>query len=345
MAIFNFGPWETKGLPVLDSALPADVTVEATKSATFEVKITKDGNPKEYTYQWYYDGKAVSGATSASYTRTTTKSDGGNHLVHCTVTNKAGTITSRTANMSVDDSAYRVPQFTYTGEYKLVNNNFKTIEQGSLTDNWNLLLTSSGVLTFTNLGNAVNGVDVCLVGGGGSGGYGQASGGGGGGGGYTKNVANYNLKNNNRYSFIIGGSDGDTTGFGYTAKSGVAGESATSVPGYGSDGGSGGGYGDAGSGGSDGSDGGKSPQGVGVVGKGQGTTTRLFGDWILVAGGGGGWNGAGGAGGGGAGAYDYTKASDGEDMYGGGGGGAGVYGGYYYGGRGGSGCIAIRNKR
>ena len=241
MAIFNFGPWETKGLPVLDSALPADVAVEATKSATFEVKITKDGNPKEYTYQWYYDGKAVSGATSASYTRTTTKSDGGNHLVYCTVTNKAGTITSRTANLSVDDSAYRSPQFTYSGNYQLVDDSGKAIQQGSDNSNWNIRLLTSGRLNFSSVGNAKNGASVFLVGGG-AGGRGAADyspdggqdGGEGGSGAYSGTYNNVSITENKAYDITIGagGSGGEyyastgydggkTTAFGYTANGGT----------------------------------------------------------------------------------------------------------------------------
>ncbi len=88
--------------PELNADYPADVTLNdgSTTSATFNVDIAANGNPAEHTYQWYVNGEAVSGATSASYTRS--------NLVkyeilsvYCEVTNTAGTVRSRTATLSV----------------------------------------------------------------------------------------------------------------------------------------------------------------------------------------------------------------------------------------------------
>lgn len=85
----------SKETPVLNSSYPADVTVtEAGSSATFKVVVTNYGNPPECTFQWYYDGTAVSGATEETYTRT---AEIGSHNVYCVVTNSAGSVMSRTA--------------------------------------------------------------------------------------------------------------------------------------------------------------------------------------------------------------------------------------------------------
>jgi hypothetical protein len=86
--------------PVLNTSYPANVTgLEIGKSATFKVQIATAGNPATYTYQWYVNGSAVSGATGSSYTRS--NSDFGTFTVYCKVTNAAGTVQSRTATLTV----------------------------------------------------------------------------------------------------------------------------------------------------------------------------------------------------------------------------------------------------
>ena len=88
----------SKETPVLNSSYPADVTVtEAGSSATFKVVVANYGNPPECTFQWYYDGTAVSGATGETYTRT---AEIGSHKVYCVVTNGAGSVMSRTATIT-----------------------------------------------------------------------------------------------------------------------------------------------------------------------------------------------------------------------------------------------------
>lgn len=88
--------------PVLNANYPADVTLNdgSTTSATFKVTIATAGVPASYTYQWYVNGAAVSGATSASYTRSNlVKAE--TLTVYCKVTNAAGTVQSRTATLAV----------------------------------------------------------------------------------------------------------------------------------------------------------------------------------------------------------------------------------------------------
>lgn len=88
--------------PVLNSDYPVDAsktyTTGNTASQTFEVKISTAGSPSSYTYQWYVNNSAVSGATGSSYTWNGTE---GTYSVYCKVTNAAGSVDSRTANLNV----------------------------------------------------------------------------------------------------------------------------------------------------------------------------------------------------------------------------------------------------
>ena len=270
----------------------------------------------------------------------------------------------------------KVPDYTYTGNAEWYNEK-KTI----------LKLKTSGVLVLNKDCNA----DVFVVGGGGGGnGANDMSvnshfhSGGGGGGGYTK-TQRVAFTKNTEYQAIVGaggaggakakyGGEGGTTSINEVSAEG--GKSSNRYSGQlsgGGYGGSGGGSGypnktyshGGGNGGSDGSNGG----GYNVVGVGQKTTTRAFGepDGELFAGGGGAGdvattnaslsytNGTGGEGGGGDGAFSgqtpfsgstptATPAVAGVENTGGGGGG-GCYGskqGYWYGAAGGSGVILIR---
>lgn len=255
----------------------------------------------------------------------------------------------------VQFSRYNViPEFTYTGDYEIVNDADEpiTTSQG----NWKIRFLTSGTLTFQALNGAENGIDVFLVGGGGGGansGYVNSEnpnwGGAGGGGGYTSTAKAITVTTDTDYSITIGagGSNGnagvrggETTAFGESALGGYGGAGKAANGGSGGSGGGKGGkksndtgaYSAPGSGGSDGSD---SSCGTG---KGQGTTTREFGEsnGRLYSGGGaggassGGGSASGGAGGGG------NQNTSGETNTGGGGGNSSP---------GGSGIVVIRNKR
>lgn len=98
--IFNISDGALK-TPELNASYPANATVKSGTNATFKVEVSKDGIPSTYTYQWYVNDTAVSGATGATYTRSTS-SDKGVYSVYCKVTNKAGTVVSRTATLTVN---------------------------------------------------------------------------------------------------------------------------------------------------------------------------------------------------------------------------------------------------
>ena len=225
------------------------------------------------------------------------------------------------------------PEFTYSGDYS-----YNRIGD---SQNWDLKILTSGVLTFTKFNNAANGLEVFLAGGGGGGGNGYGTGGGGGG--YTTNTVVDSPEENVQYFITIGEggtvsvNGGATKAFGASALGGLS--TAGYSGGSGGSGGGAGGYGDTTankSGGSNGNNGSTANRGVG--GTGQGTTTHPFNDsrYPLYCGGGGGTDagtyahGSGGEGGGGAGTVNATPNT------GGGGGSSGA---------GGSGIVIIRNKR
>lgn len=361
---------KAKKLPILNANYPADVSVEYNGNATFKIEIAEHGYPEEYTYQWYLDNGVLSGGNDTSYTFIGLNY-GGTYKVRCDVTNKAGTVQSRTATLTVGSA---LPNYTYSGGHQL-------IDDGG--GNWRLKLTSSGTLRFTNRGTGVNGIDVFCVGGGagGSGGGWNYKGGGGGGGGYTTTSNGVAVSVNTDYKITVGagGSGGAwswsqtnyaTTGgassavFGSTTVSSNGGQIGGNKwdGGAGGSGGGGAGTSDWQPAGAGGSNGGNGANGVNehtIGGSGQGKNTYEFGagSGTLYAGGGGGgsgyWGGnggssggaAGGAGGGGHGAtWGLGAGSPGTDNTGGGGGGGGMENGGN-GANGGSGIVIIRNKR
>lgn len=184
---------------------------------------------------------------------------------------------------------YRItPEFTYTGDYEVVDDSDNLISDfANWKNNWKIRFLTSGTLTFTKL-NGWNGqLDVFLVGGGGAGGNGVwANGyvqpdqrGGGAGAGYTMTKTGVSVTINTPYSINIGAgaaapwtdpkengsAGGDTSAFSFTAKGGGAPQG-----GSGANGGSGGG--------NSGHEGATDGGGGTNAGAGQGTTTREFGE-------------------------------------------------------------------
>ena len=85
------------------AAQPASQTVVNGNNATFSV--TAEGTPP-LSYQWYFNGSAISGATAANYSVTgVTTSNEGNYTV--VITNSYGSVTS--SNITVDASAANPP--------------------------------------------------------------------------------------------------------------------------------------------------------------------------------------------------------------------------------------------
>lgn len=153
-----------------------------------------------------------------------------------------------------------IPSFTYTGDYRLIDDGDK---------NWRIKFLTSGILTFQNIGNAKGGIDVFCVGGGGSGGYSEKTsyGAAGGGGGYTTTVKGISVVKDTPYEITIGAggtasnsaADGSSTSAFNVVAGGGKGVGKVSDKQQGGAGGSGGGssarWGKGAAGGSDGSNG------------------------------------------------------------------------------------------
>lgn len=242
-----------------------------------------------------------------------------------------------------------IPEFTYSGDYEIVDDSDTPIT--TTTGNWKIRFLTSGILRFSSLSGASDGIDIFCVGGGGG-----SYSGSGGCGGYTNTATGVHIAADTDYAISVGAggavaSSGGNSSFGSLASASGGGTGCTA----GGSGGGGGGYraidGGGKTGGAGGSDGSDGVNGYGTAstknGTGQGTTTREFGEstGTLYAGGGGGaaplstdTPGAGGAGGGGNGGY-FNGASGGNGGTNTGGGGGG------YNGVGGSGIVIIRNAR
>jgi hypothetical protein len=91
----------TRGLLVgfpLITAQPQSVTVTAGAAAQFTVTAAADPAP---TYQWYYNGNAISAATAATYSLTSAQAaHAGDYTV--VVTNSVGSVTSTKATLTVN---------------------------------------------------------------------------------------------------------------------------------------------------------------------------------------------------------------------------------------------------
>ncbi len=300
---------------------------DGTNTASGSVSITASGESKSVTLQYFistisvtYPSGSTCTATCGSTTLTAPNTSGsatftvtfaGSWVISCSGGgNSASATVSITASgqrKSVSLSYNKIPAFTYTGEYKIVNDSGTEISE-TTTNNWNIWLLTSGTLTFTNL-RGTSSIDVFVVGGGGgsssrtdSGNYGTIHTGGGGGG-YTKTQKSVSVSENSPISVSIGAGGtggwnptaGGTTsvtvsGSTYSARGGNTGNKGwfdtVSHAGSGGSGGSGGGGGSIGghAGGTGGSNGGNgssgkaSPQEAGGGGSGQGSTTRAFGE-------------------------------------------------------------------
>jgi hypothetical protein len=77
---------------------PTNVTVN--QGSSFTLTVTASGS--NLSYQWYKNGSAVNGATSASYTKSAATGDAGSYYVR--VTNSAGNVVSNTVTLTVTPS-------------------------------------------------------------------------------------------------------------------------------------------------------------------------------------------------------------------------------------------------
>jgi len=85
------------GMPMI-TAQPQSATVTAGAAVQFSVTSAADPAP---TYQWYFNGSAISGATAATYSLTSAQAaHAGDYTV--VVTNSVGSVTSAKATLTVN---------------------------------------------------------------------------------------------------------------------------------------------------------------------------------------------------------------------------------------------------
>lgn len=294
--ITNFTAPDTSGKWTVTVPRIGTWRIEATKDTNSDVEtveITEDGQTVDVTciffisyvnvtypsetfkvVLWYidsYGNKVEKGVdTSASGTRKFTVTQAGEYEIggyrvspYVGIEDSAGDYDSATVTISASGQTVAVtlsyntiPEFTYNGTYKIVNDAGENINQ--TTGNWNIMLLTGGTFKATKLNGAKSGIDVFAVGGGGNGGnvlIGTAggeeysSGGGGGGGGHREIGSNIKITENTGYEIEIGGAGGTTSAFNVSASAGSNGSNATATNDV--DGG-----GDGGSGGSQGGKGG-----------------------------------------------------------------------------------------
>lgn len=299
-------------------------------------------------------GSQVLTAPDTSGNCTFTVPEVGDWIISCTdgtqTASKTISITADGQSVAASLNYNTIPEFTYTGDYEIVDDADTPITTSD--GNWKIRFLTSGVFTPTDLRGAADGIDVFLVGGGGGVGDDYTAGAGGG---YTQTIFGVQVQANESYTIVVGaggspsgGGGGKTSAFGNTANGGDGVKYTIQNGGNGGNGGGGYGADKGGNGGSDGSDGSDGSNGTetqGTPGKGQGTSTREFGETngTLYAGAGGGGSvqktnvGKGGAGGG---ANGMTSARPNT----GGGAGGGIDG-SSSGRNGGSGIVIIRNTR
>jgi hypothetical protein len=297
------------------------------------------------------DGKSYTETSGNSGVATFTKLSKGTWTITAT---KGSSTKTTTVNMQGDCSITivlnSVPEFTYTGNYKVYDANNADITSNPETQgDWKIKFLTSGTLTFEKLNGASNGIDIFCVGGGGNGSSSGAYPGGGGGGGRTVTALNKSVSTIDSYVVTIGGSGGASS-FGNLATADGGSNATNECGGAGGSGGGATGY-DGGSNGSKGTDWSTTYNYLGGAGLDESTGTKEFHEstGVLYAGGGGGAyhggavsprQGMGGAGGGGNGAPPSGGSGySGEANTGGGGGGGNPAG------TGGSGVVIIRNKR
>ena len=105
-----------------------------------------------------------------------------------------------------------IPTFTYTGNYQIVDDSDNVISDvSSYVGDFKIRFLSSGTLTITDLGCAVEGIDAFIVGGGGNGANGstytgqQSVDSGGGGGGAAITVLKLPISTGTKYAIVVGG--------------------------------------------------------------------------------------------------------------------------------------------
>jgi hypothetical protein len=127
----------SNGTPPAITTQPANATVNVGQTATFSVVAS---GTAPLSYQWFKNGTAISGATSASYTTPATVAGDNGAKFKVTVTNSVGSATSNDATLTVNIPTYTITATAGAG--------------GSLTPSGTVTVNSGASQTFTIAANA-----------------------------------------------------------------------------------------------------------------------------------------------------------------------------------------------
>ncbi len=133
--ISNRNSFEVGHLPVIESSSPENIETFLGTGASFIVLTT--GGTTPFTYQWYKNGRAISGATNATLNLTNLQKSDNNAIYRCEVKNRFGSVTSSDAKLTV---LYPPVLKPLQNEIRLKNNENVTIgasfESGGNTDTY-----------------------------------------------------------------------------------------------------------------------------------------------------------------------------------------------------------------
>ena len=92
--------WMTKGVPTMPAIQTQPQNQSVTAGSNVQFSVVASGRPA-VTYQWYFGGTAISGATGSSYSLSNAQAaNAGNYTV--TVANTMGSVTSNAATLTVN---------------------------------------------------------------------------------------------------------------------------------------------------------------------------------------------------------------------------------------------------
>jgi hypothetical protein len=122
---------QTQSVPPSITTQPQSQTVTAPATATFTVTAT---GTSPLAFQWSENGKAISGATAASYTTPATTTADNSAQFAVVVTNGAGSATSTAATLTVNPSPPSLSATAGSGQSAAVSTAFTTDLEATVTD-------------------------------------------------------------------------------------------------------------------------------------------------------------------------------------------------------------------
>ncbi len=146
MATSKAGELKVELLPIYTTMPEADVTIETDATLTLEIVADSES---DMTYQWYKDGKAIAGATEATYTVDMVKyADAGEY--YCEATNDCGTRMSDMSMVTVTKKTDPNSVFEQMGSGYALLGNHPNPFAGTTTIKFTVPAATNVVVTLTD---------------------------------------------------------------------------------------------------------------------------------------------------------------------------------------------------